>query len=496
MSHVIPKDSQIYLESKKANNILKYSKNWVEDEMLRTCISAGLPENYDFEIGKTINRIVELKASRPEEDLEKEFTVYLQMPEGLLIFSDALSSIIEHFAKVNVVILGDITYGGCCIEDQLMRCIEMAHCSDMNSSLLVHYAHSCLIPMDELTTYQCPDIPNILYVFVEIHLSIQHFVNTVKQNFHKKTKLSLLSTIQFHSTIINGTTELNEHFSSPVEILSCDPLALGETLGCTSAILPDYIDVCIFVSDGRFHLESAMMQNPHVEFYRYDPFSKKITLEKFNHILLHENRKSAIKSSFNIIKEKSKSVGHNFVNIALLFSTLGRQGSFAIKERLQVLVDEHNNKTVELLPLHLSTMMLSDLSTEYINGKVLSGVDLAIQLGCPRLSTDWGLYYDKPILNSYEGFILLGNLSKGNYEYLLTFQSLSSKENPKFLYREIYPMNYWAMKGDIWCNYYAGESRNGTYTSTTEQKQINREKMRRQKLKLLNLKKIDVKYDS
>lgn len=37
------------------------------------------------------------------------------------------------------------------------------------------------------------------------------------------------------------------------------------------------------MADGRFHLESIMISNPHLKAYKYDPYGKKMTIEKFDH---------------------------------------------------------------------------------------------------------------------------------------------------------------------------------------------------------------------
>jgi diphthamide biosynthesis enzyme Dph1/Dph2-like protein len=48
-----------------------------------------------------------------------------------------------------------------------------------------------------------------------------------------------------------------------------------------------------FVADGRFHLESLMIQNPHVRaFYKYDPYSKRLTTESYDHKRMHAIRRS------------------------------------------------------------------------------------------------------------------------------------------------------------------------------------------------------------
>ena len=56
---------------------------------------------------KTIWRLQQLKASRAA----------LQFPEGLLMFSTTIADILERFAGVSTVIMGDVTYGACCVDD-------------------------------------------------------------------------------------------------------------------------------------------------------------------------------------------------------------------------------------------------------------------------------------------------------------------------------------------------------------------------------------------
>lgn len=52
---------------------------------------------------------------------------------------------------VEIIIMGDVTYGACCVDDiasDLMDC-----------DLLVHYGHSCLVPITQTRR-------KVLYVFV------------------------------------------------------------------------------------------------------------------------------------------------------------------------------------------------------------------------------------------------------------------------------------------------------------------------------------------
>lgn len=62
-------------------------------------------------------------------------------------------------------ILGDVTFGACCVDDY--------SAAALGADFLVHYGHSCLVPVD-VTTLPC------MYVFVDIKLDTAHLVQTVR----------------------------------------------------------------------------------------------------------------------------------------------------------------------------------------------------------------------------------------------------------------------------------------------------------------------------
>lgn len=52
-----------------------------------------------------------------------------------------------------------------------------------------------------------------------------------------------------------------------VTIPQSKPLSPGEVLGCTAPSVPD-VDILLYLGDGRFHLEAAMIANPKLKAYR------------------------------------------------------------------------------------------------------------------------------------------------------------------------------------------------------------------------------------
>ena len=218
----------------------------LEDPKLAAAIRA-LPSNYNFELHKTVWRVRQTQAKR----------VALQFPEGLLMFACTIADILEEFGPCEVVVMGDVTYGACCVDDYTALAL--------GCDLLVHYGHSCLVPID--TTRLAT-----LYVFVDIQIDPAHLMSSLHAALPPGSSLALVSTIQFVATIQAVAKALEGDFV--VTVPQSRPLSPGEILGCTSPRLGGGVNAIVYVGDGRFHLESIMISNPLVPSYRYDPYSK------------------------------------------------------------------------------------------------------------------------------------------------------------------------------------------------------------------------------
>lgn len=351
----------------------------VNNPTLNQAISI-LPSNYNFEIHKTLWRI----------RTESSKVVALQFPEGLLMYACVITDILIKFAGVKVMVLGDVTYGACCVDDFTAQ--------KLGADLLVHYGHSCLVPVNVTKI-------KVVYVFIEIDFNEKHLVDCMK-NFFSDTnlRLAVMGTIQFTSVLHRAALQLTQHFSN-CSIPQAKPLSSGETLGCTSPLLPD-IDALVFVADGRFHLEAAMIRNPLVKAYRYDPYSKVLTHEKYEVEKMKEIRQAAIKQA---------RTGHTF---GLILGTLGRQGSPPIFRRIKKMLSARGKKVIPFLMAEINPDKLM----------LLDKVDVWIQVACPRLSIDWSNGFDKPILTPYEIEVAVGETA----------------------WKEVYPMDFYSSEGNNW----------------------------------------------
>nr|NVI71052.1 putative diphthamide biosynthesis protein 1 [Cucujiformia] len=243
-------------------------------------------------------------------------------------------------------------YGACCVDDFTAKRLGV--------NLLVHYGHSCLVPIDQTNSVK------VLYIFVDIKIDPLHLFETIKHNFSVTTKVCLVSTIQFLTTIQGIANKLKE-IGYDVTLPQSKPLSAGEILGCTAPVVP-CTDVIIYLGDGRFHLEAIMIANPKVQSYRYDPYKKEFTREYYEHDLMNSARQKSIAES-----AKASRFG-------VIMGTLGRQGSPKVVEHIHQRLQEVNRK--------VALVLLSEIFPNKL--KLFSQLEAFVQIACPRLSIDWG----------------------------------------------------------------------------------------------------------
>uniref|UniRef100_A0A915CP19 2-(3-amino-3-carboxypropyl)histidine synthase subunit 1 n=1 Tax=Ditylenchus dipsaci TaxID=166011 RepID=A0A915CP19_9BILA len=295
-----------------------------ENEIAKIII---LPKNYSFEIPKTIWKIRSTSSK----------IVGLQFPEGLLLYSCVIADILTKYTDADMIIMG------------------MA----LGCDLLVHYGHSCLVPIQDTVGI------HMLYVFVNIDINLSHLIDTVRANFKKEQKLAFVSTIQFVASLqaVNRVL-LAEEYS--VIIPQCSPLSPG---------------------DGRFHLESIMIQNPDMPSYAYNPYSKQLTSEKYGQEVMVKTREWA--------------------------------GNIKIFEDVETKLIQAGKRFVKVLMSEIFAKKLAVFKT----------VDSWVQVACPRLSIDWGYSFSAPLLTPFELSAAL------NYTSFSPSQLLKG-----------YPMDYYAYK--------------------------------------------------
>jgi len=265
------------------------------------------------------------------------------------------------------------------------------------------------------------------------------------------TRLALVSTIQFAAALQRLREDLSAQWTAPepgqsyvallesapstsaaesaarpklwrgkydVSVPRSKPLSPGEILGCTAPQLNGDADAIVYLGDGRFHLEAIMIANPDVPAFRYDPYSKKLTRELYDHREMRTIRDDAVQTARKSIAslpetQTQQDTGRDLTSSTepdpsqdgpvwgVILGTLGRQGSF---RQLQAIANQLAAYRVSIpyVPILLSELSPAKLSL--FNPHIATFV----QTSCPRLSIDWGYAFDKPLLSPYEAAVAVG----------------------------------------------------------------------------------------
>jgi 2-(3-amino-3-carboxypropyl)histidine synthase len=390
--------------------------------------------------------------------------VGLQLPEGLQIFACALADIVERFTGAATVVFGDVTFGACCVDD--------LGAAALGVDLLVHYGHSCLVPVD--VTAAASGV-RVLYVFVQIDFDVSHLVRVVRGHFPAGQHLVVAGTIQFGPAVHQVATQLRDGDPEEEEekgggvgeekgavvgsgggetgaegalvrrragryvvtVPQATPLSPGEVLGCTSPRLGEGVDAIVFIADGRFHLESIMIHNPSIPAFRYNPYSKQLTREGYDHATMLATRKAAVDAA---VRQTIRGASPAPASPApaspapaspspagswgIILGTLGRQGNPAILERLRGAIRAAGAEDPFLL-------LLSEVTPAKL--ALMPSVAVWVQIACPRLSVDWSGSFPRPLLTPYEAFVAL--------------QATPWRA-------DVYPMDFYARDSGPWTNYY------------------------------------------
>ncbi|KAK0518962.1 Diphthamide biosynthesis protein 1 [Tilletia horrida] len=535
------------VSASQSSRLAHIPEELLNDRLLNDSIAHLLPSAYNFEIHKTIHHLRHFHSQR----------VALQMPEGLTMFATAIADIVSRYTDAEPVIMGDVTYGACCIDDYTARAL--------GCDFLVHYAHSCLVPLEQTGGLRT------LYVFVEIALDVDQLARTIRYNFpsdsaafqelvrctdpvqssgsrpkidiaieestvspkrrRRRTHLALVGTVQFINTLAPlkdaleselapdapllttataalsrrritagdadddasqadvvdaegaGTTPKYDRGAYKLTIPQIRPLSPGEILGCTSPTLPsvvsrqnrsiagtssgestaneddnddeDAVDALLYLGDGRFHLESAMIANPHISaYFRFDPYSRKFEREGYDHTRMRTGRAKAVAEARQSLERArvqrvdrapSDQVGEAAATGSvgreeawgLVLGTLGRQGSTKVLAHLRTLLSAQNagsaphpHVPILLSELSPAKLALFNPSTDSEPGSKEPARHLSafVQTSCPRLSIDWGGAFDRPLLSPYEAALALGAPNTKNATSALPIASSSQKD--------------------------------------------------------------------
>ncbi|GMH91670.1 hypothetical protein TrST_g13833 [Triparma strigata] len=170
----------------------------VSSEDYQKCRKSGRPEEYSieeyYEISSTVKKILSLLSSSPSPP--PYLKLGLQFPDSLLPDSSPVSLLLQNsLSSLSplIFILGDTTYGECCV--------DVVSGKHLNADVIVHYGNSCLSKQSEIPC---------INVFGRVQVDVEDFVEKVKGEVESGEDVAVTYDVRFSYVIDEVITKLKE----------------------------------------------------------------------------------------------------------------------------------------------------------------------------------------------------------------------------------------------------------------------------------------------
>ncbi|WP_336359114.1 diphthamide biosynthesis enzyme Dph2 [Haladaptatus sp. ZSTT2] len=325
--------------------------------------NTGLSLKHDREWDYELERIIE---SVEERDAKK---VGLQFPEGLKRRGPAVADDLRQLLPddVTVMISGQPCYGACDLDTFLMR----------RTDVFVHFGHS---PMKESD--------KIIYVPLFSNVEVTPIMEEALAELDGD-EVGLVTTAQ-HMNRFDEMRDFLEDEGFTVHTRRGDDRLTheGQVLGCNYASADIDADHVLYVGGGKFHPLGLAMEHPDKKVVIADPVNMVVT----------------IADTDKFLKQRYASV-HKAMDAetwGVIFCTKIGQGRWEIAQEIL-----ENNENAYLITMD-----------EVTPDRLLNfGFDAYVNTGCPRITTDDGPRFNKPMLTPGEYEIAIGEKPLDELEF-------------------------------------------------------------------------------
>lgn len=325
---------------------------------------------YDFEESRLKEEIAERGAKK----------VLIQLPEGLKTESLKLVSAIEE-TGATAIISGDPCYGAC---DIPLHDAEL-----LGIDLIIHYGHT------KMTNNEGIKIP-LVYFEAKVEVEIRTAVRKALNKLQLWNNIGLFTTVQHIHKLKDAKKVLVEAGKNVFMGEGRHTKYSGQVLGCDYSgpkSISKMVEAFLFVGGGRFHAIGLYLSTMKPTLVA-DPF------ENISYSIDEEAQKIIRKRWAKIDKAKTAHVFGVIIGMKPGQNNIG--ASMRIKKDLY-----RNGKKAVLLALH-------EINPEALQN--FTRIDAFVNTACPRIALDDSSYFDKPVLNLKEAYVML---DKTSWEELL-----------------------------------------------------------------------------
>ncbi|MGA9402727.1 diphthamide biosynthesis enzyme Dph2 [Haladaptatus sp.] len=325
--------------------------------------NTGMALKHDREWDYELERIIE---AVDERDAEK---VGLQFPEGLKRRGPQVADDLRELLPDDVTILlsGQPCYGACDLDTYLMK----------RTDVFVHFGHSPMKNTDKVIyvpLFSNVDVfPIMEESMEELEVGDIGLVTTAQHMNHFERMREWLEERGFDVHTRRGDDRLTHE---------------GQVLGCNYASADIDADQVLYVGGGKFHPLGLAMEHPDKTVVIADPVNNVVTVADTEKFL--KQRYGAVHRAMDAEKW------------GVIFCTKIGQGRWDIA---QDIIDENENA-------YLITM--DEVTPDRLRN---FDMDAFVNTGCPRITTDDGPRFHKPMLTPGEYEIAVGNEPLDSLEF-------------------------------------------------------------------------------
>jgi 2-(3-amino-3-carboxypropyl)histidine synthase len=329
--------------------------DYSEGDLRNTGMSLRHDREWDYELDRIIEAIEERDAT----------TVGLQFPEGLKRRGPAVADDLRELAPDDVTIMlsGQPCYGACDLDTYLMR----------RTDVFVHFGHSPMKESDKII--YVPLFSNV-DPFPIMEESLEELADP-----DDDPDVGLVTTAQ-HMNRFDEMVEWLEDRDYEVHTRRGDDRLTheGQVLGCNYASADIDAEQVLYVGGGKFHPLGLAMEHPDKNVVIADPVNNVVTVADTEQFM--KQRYASVHKAMDAEKW------------GVIFCTKIGQGRW---EQAQEIVENNDDA-------YLITM--DEVTPDRLRNFAM---DAFVNTGCPRITTDDGPQFHKPMLTPGEYEIAVGN---------------------------------------------------------------------------------------
>ncbi|XP_078574406.1 2-(3-amino-3-carboxypropyl)histidine synthase subunit 2-like [Branchiostoma floridae x Branchiostoma japonicum] len=345
--------------------------------------------------------------------------VALQFPDSLLVDATEVASKMEKKTGAKVYILGDTSYGSCCVDE-----VAAQH---VNADCIIHYGQSCLSPTSHLP---------VLYVFCCRPVDVEHCV----QNFRdlipdQHTRVILMSDVTYSASVndistrlsqeythlvtsslnipdskldTESSTEMSEHTTDSIptqeDTLKQDSQVIcrfGRTFSLQADTELDSYSI-FYIGEESLTLTNLMMAYNRCTFYSYNPEERNCRKETLN------VNKALMKRYYMVEKAKEANV------VGIVAGTLGVSDYLTVINNLKEMIKKAGKKSYTFVMGKLNVPKLANFME----------IDVFVLVACSENTLIDSSEFYRPVVTPFEMELACNSAREWTGEYITDFREL------------------------------------------------------------------------